>query len=55
MKRAGTLGDAWHPIALRLPGLLLPDEYATRVKQVQAWAQRAGCDPKSVTLRCACR
>jgi probable F420-dependent oxidoreductase len=50
VKRAGTLGDAWHPIALRPPGLLLPDEYATRVKQVQAWAQRAGRDPKAVTL-----
>jgi probable F420-dependent oxidoreductase len=50
VKRAGTLGDAWHPIALRPPGLLLPDEYATRVKQVHAWAQRAGRDPRSVTL-----
>jgi probable F420-dependent oxidoreductase len=50
VKRAGTLGDAWHPIALRPPGLLLPDEYATRVKQVHAWAQRAGRDPKSVAL-----
>ena len=50
VRRAGTLGDAWHPIALRPPGLLLPDEYATRVKQVHAWAQRAGRDPKAVTL-----
>ena len=50
VKRAGTLGDAWHPIALRPPGLLLPSEYAMRVKQVHAWAQRAGRDPKSVTL-----
>ena len=50
VKRAGTLGDAWHPIALRPPGLLLPDEYATRAKQVRAWAQRAGRDPGAVTL-----
>jgi probable F420-dependent oxidoreductase len=50
VKRAATLGDAWHPIALRPPGLLLPDEYATRVKQLHAWAQRAGRDPKAVTL-----
>jgi probable F420-dependent oxidoreductase len=50
VKRAATLGDAWHPIALRPPGLLLPAEYATRVKQLQGWAQRAGRDPKAVTL-----
>ena len=50
VKRAATLGDAWHPIALRPPGLLLPAEYATRVKQLHAWAQRAGRDPKAVTL-----
>src|SRR6185503_7221904 len=50
VKRAGTLGDAWHPIALRPPGLLLPDEYATKVKQLHAWAQRAGRDPKSIAL-----
>ena len=50
VKRAATLGDAWHPIALRPPGLLLPSEYATRVKQLQAWAQRAGRDPKTIAL-----
>jgi probable F420-dependent oxidoreductase len=50
VKRAATLGDAWHPIALRPPGLLLPAEYATRVKQLHAWAQRAGRDPKAVAL-----
>jgi probable F420-dependent oxidoreductase len=50
VKRAGVLGDAWHPIALRPPGLLLPDEYATRAKEVRAWAQRAGRDPKAVAL-----
>ncbi len=54
LKRAGTLGDAWHPIGLRPPALLHPDEYAAKAKQVHAWAQRAGRDPKSVglTLRC---
>jgi probable F420-dependent oxidoreductase len=50
IKRAGTLGDAWHPIALRPPGLLFPDEYATRVKQLHGWAQRAGRDPRAITL-----
>ena len=50
IKRAGTLGDAWHPIALRPPGLLFPDEYRMRVKQLHGWAQRAGRNPKSITL-----
>jgi alkanesulfonate monooxygenase SsuD/methylene tetrahydromethanopterin reductase-like flavin-dependent oxidoreductase (luciferase family) len=50
VRRAATLGDAWHPIALRPPGLLFPDEYAKRAKELRAWAQQAGRDPKSVTL-----
>ena len=54
LKRAGTLGDAWHPIGLRPPALLFPDEYAAKAKQVHAWAQRAGRNPESIalTLRC---
>ncbi len=54
LKRAGTLGDAWHPIGLRPPALLHPDEYAAKAKQVHAWAQRAGRDPKSVRLTFRC-
>src|SRR5213082_2951554 len=54
LKRAGTLGDGWHPIGLRPPALLYPDEYAAKAKQVHAWAQRAGRDPKAVTLTFRC-
>ena len=50
VRRAATLGDGWHPIALRPPGLLFPDEYATRARQIQAWAKDAGRDPHAVTL-----
>ena len=50
VRRAATLGDGWHPIALRPPGLLFPDEYATRARQIQAWAKDAGRDPRAVTL-----
>src|SRR5919109_1951716 len=50
VKRAATLGDAWHPIALRPPGLLLPAEYAKRAKELRAWAQEAGRDPESIEL-----
>ena len=50
IKRAATLGDAWHPIGLRPPAMLLPDEYAMKVKQLHGYAQQAGRDPKSIAL-----
>jgi probable F420-dependent oxidoreductase len=50
VRRAATLGDGWHPIALRPPGLLFPDEYAKRAGQIQAWAREAGREPRAVTL-----
>jgi len=50
VRRAARLGDGWHPLIMRPPGLLLPDEYAARVRQLKAWAKEAGRDPESVTL-----
>jgi probable F420-dependent oxidoreductase len=50
VRRAATLGDGWHPIALRPPGLLFPDEYAKRTRQLEEWAREAGRDPRSVEL-----
>jgi len=50
VRRAARLGDGWHPIILRPPGLLLPEAYATRVRQLEAWAKEAGRDPESITL-----
>ena len=50
VKRAGTLGDAWHPIGLRPPALLHPEEYGMKAEQVREWARRAGRDPKAVQL-----
>lgn len=50
VKRAGSLGDAWHPIGLRPPAMLLPDEYAAKVKELHGWAQRAGRDPRAIAL-----
>jgi probable F420-dependent oxidoreductase len=50
VRRAGTLGDAWHPLGMRPPAMLLPDEYAAKVKQIHAAAHAAGRDPKSITL-----
>ena len=50
LRRAGALGDGWHPLALRPPGLLLPDEYAAKARVVRDAAVRAGRDPGTVTL-----
>jgi probable F420-dependent oxidoreductase len=50
LRRAGSLGDGWHPIALRPPGLLFPDEYAAMADRVRAAARAAGRAPESVTL-----
>jgi probable F420-dependent oxidoreductase len=50
VRRAARLGDGWHPIILRPPGLLLPDAYAVRVRQLKDWAREAGRDPQAITL-----
>jgi probable F420-dependent oxidoreductase len=50
LRRAGELGDAWHPIGLRPPAELAPDEYAAKARQVREHARRAGRDPGSVRL-----
>jgi len=50
VRRAARLGDGWHPLIMRPPGLLLPDEYAARVRQLKTWAKEAGRDPDSITL-----
>jgi alkanesulfonate monooxygenase SsuD/methylene tetrahydromethanopterin reductase-like flavin-dependent oxidoreductase (luciferase family) len=50
IRRAATSGDGWHPIGLRPPAMLAPDEYGASVKQLHAWAAEAGRDPASITL-----
>ncbi|MFQ5899405.1 MAG: LLM class F420-dependent oxidoreductase [Candidatus Methylomirabilia bacterium] len=50
LRRTGELADGWHPIGLRPPAQLTPDEYAEKARQVRAWAQKAGRDPGAITL-----
>jgi probable F420-dependent oxidoreductase len=50
VRRTGALGDGWHPVGLRPPALLHPDEYAEKVKGIHAAARGAGRDPASITL-----
>jgi probable F420-dependent oxidoreductase len=50
IRRAGELGDAWHPIGLRPPVALHPEEYREKAERVRQWAGKAGRDPESVAL-----
>ena len=50
LRRTATLGDGWHPIGLRPPATLAPDEYGTAVKRLHALAAEAGRDPASIAL-----
>jgi probable F420-dependent oxidoreductase len=50
LRRAATLGDAWHPIGLRPPALLYPGEYAAKVRQLHAYAKAAGRRPAAIAL-----
>ncbi|MGH7324071.1 MAG: LLM class F420-dependent oxidoreductase [Candidatus Rokuibacteriota bacterium] len=50
LHRAASVGDGWHPIGLRPPAGLMPDEYAAKVKQLHTYAQQAGRDPRTLTL-----
>ena len=49
VRRAGTIGDGWHPIAMRPPAMLGPTSTARR-SRLHDWARRAGRDPKAITL-----
>src|SRR6185436_1101648 len=50
VKRAATVGDGWHPLALRPPGTLLPDEFARKVALFRSAAKGAGRKPESLTI-----
>jgi probable F420-dependent oxidoreductase len=53
LRRAGELGDGWHPIGLRPPAGLAPDEYAAKAEEVRGHARRAGrpADGIAMTFR----
>jgi probable F420-dependent oxidoreductase len=50
LRRTGELADVWHPIGMRPPAMLLPDEYAVKVKVIHGWARKAGRDPGRIGL-----
>lgn len=54
LRRAGEQSDGWHPIGLRPPAMLLPEEFRDKVAIVHDWAKKAGRDPKAITLSFRC-
>lgn len=50
IRRAARLGDGWHPIGLRPPAGLHPEEYAQAAADLRSQATAAGRDPRAITL-----
>jgi probable F420-dependent oxidoreductase len=50
IRRAARLGDGWHPIGLRPPAGLQPDEFAKAAAVLRSQAEAAGRDPKAIAL-----
>ena len=50
LRRTGEIGDGWHPIGMRPPGLLHPAEFREKVALIHDAARKAGRDPARITL-----
>lgn len=50
LRRVVAVADGWHPLGLRPPVRLHPDEMAERVRRLRALAAEAGRDPASITI-----
>ena len=48
LRRTAPLGDAWHPIGLRGPAGLAPDELAEKLARIRTLARAAGRDPAAI-------
>ena len=54
LRRAVEFGDAWHPIGLRPPAGLLPEELGRKRAELHALAEKAGRDPASIAIHFRC-
>jgi probable F420-dependent oxidoreductase len=50
LRRTAVLGDAWHPIGLRGPAGLAPDELAQKLSRIRSLARAAGRDPAEIRV-----
>lgn len=50
IRRAARLGDGWHPIGLRPPASLTPEEMPAAVARLHEEAEKAGRHPQDITI-----
>lgn len=50
LRRVVEVGDGWHPLGLRPPVRLYPDDMAARVRRLRDLAAAAGRDPAGITI-----
>jgi alkanesulfonate monooxygenase SsuD/methylene tetrahydromethanopterin reductase-like flavin-dependent oxidoreductase (luciferase family) len=50
LRRTAVLGDAWHPIGLRGPAGLAPDELREKLSRIRSLARGAGRDPAAIRV-----
>jgi len=50
LRRVGALADGWHPLGLRPPVLLHPEELGGKIRRLRQLAEEAGRDPATLTV-----
>jgi alkanesulfonate monooxygenase SsuD/methylene tetrahydromethanopterin reductase-like flavin-dependent oxidoreductase (luciferase family) len=50
LRRVVDVADGWHPLGLRPPVMLHPDELASRVGRLRELASKAGRDPAEIVV-----
>lgn len=50
LQRVAAIADGWHPLALRPPVRLDPEELSTRLRRLRTLATAAGRDPEAITV-----
>ena len=54
LRRVAELGDAWHPIGLRPPAGLTPDQLGAGRRELHALCEAAGRDPAQIRIAFRC-
>jgi len=54
LRRVAELGDAWHPIGLRPPAGLTPEQLGEKRTELHALCERAGRDPAGILIAFRC-
>jgi len=54
LRRTAELGDVWHPIGLRPPAGLNPQELGAKARELAVLAEKAGRDPARIAIAFRC-